>query len=521
MAERNLGKRQIFRLLILVGSMFYIIFRELNFPHPSIYMWFTAPIAVLLVDLFYVATIGAIQFSFHNFNLLRNLVWAFVVVAYAALLILHFPGFVSGDDIWAMNSLGRGVPISWLSFSYGMIYSAGWLLLGKFFSIALINIVLVSFISFLFIALTLRISNSYHLCISLALLALFLFLPITQSFVLFICRDSLWTLCQAAILLFVFFRLQAQRQSSFSLYQVVLISFVAIFLGDLRQEGKLACAVLLAGFGFYRIYSSRLMKISIFSAFIFGTIFYIFVPVFFEANSYTKTYQLTTFVNPLSEILSKTKLSQEELSVIEAVISVDGLIKDYTPLNIGPFHKKHMKNSFTDEQFAAFKRLNYKLFWTHLDLFLGNRIRMFWSSTNLTRSTESTFIFQDVLLPPLDPITPEDKSMWPAYSLKAEDSLAAQYYGYLQHLTRDTSDASRFFFASMLWPLFLCLGFFVAGSKARNLYSFAAFNFASRLPAIFLLAPGNLFKYYGSVFFGGWCLLVLSVFSLPIGNRDP
>lgn len=489
----------------LALSLISVTFGIIQFPHKTHFVYLSGAFAVFLSGIFFLCLRDSISYASKNFDRFKWITWILCGAVYAGLLILHYPGFISSDDITNFNIIGLGQPTAWQSLSYSFIGLSTKLLFHNLGSIALLNLLGMWLICFLLLTTIPRKQRAEFYFLGLARTLTVLFLPISQSIFLFVSRDSLYTTLLVGLICYLISRRIKNEPGNLNGKEIFLIATALVLLGDMRQEGKLLICVFFLLSWILKVFERVALK----KLFVFtlggGAIYYILLPYSMGISAYSQAYQLTAYVNPLSEIIRQVEIPQNDLARIDAVISLKSLDKNYSKYDIGPFHNGGMK-TFSDKEFSEFKSTARKIFFTHLDLFFKNRFNMFLGTANIRFANP---IFDDSLFPAPGSGTAENQEIWPQYKIKIPSFFQTWHFNKLRYDIYTNNPFVRFLLSSWLFPMMLLIGMAFYYLKRRPIVAFTSMLLLCRVPVIFLLAPANYYKYYGSIFLGGWLIIIL------------
>ena len=228
-------------------------------------------------------------------------------------------------------------------------------------------------------------------------------------------------------------------------------------------------------------------------------VYYIAAARYFGIDSYGHSYEVSAYVQPLSQIFHDKKtsiLSESEIADIDAVLDTKMLSDKFNPLDIDPYHSGAFKQSATEIQWVKFKKVSLKLIFNNLDLFFQSRIYLFKNMLNIGLS--HLVFSDDVTVNQF-----ERNSIWltklgiDRSSLK-RSSAAVAYVDFLYFSTASQNLLAAAV-STFVLPLLLVLGCLLLFSSIPSLFTLAVI-FSLRLPILFLLAPASYIQYIYSIF---------------------
>lgn len=429
--------------------------------------------------------------------------WSFICAFYACLFFLHLPGLVSFDELYPLRSLMEGRVHNWAGLSGSLLVQSSYLIFGRMLSTGWMQLFFLWGIAYLLLAQVPQRWGRVERGTAFVLAAVFLCQPLTQAIVLYLDRDSLFSLL--ALLFCLLLYSQKQFFSSRRL-EILLLAGLLLFLGDLRKEAKVMVVAFTVCFGLSPVFSRR-EKLTLATALVVGAILYYgLVPWALGVRSYSPTYQIASYLKPLQSVVNKKGVDAfppAESRAVAKVMNLEQLARPFPPFAASE-RDGLVKDDFTQEDFGAFRVAALRWIVSEPRLFLRDRTALFWATTNFaspapvfanmtTFETEPNFsLYQKVFVLPVG---------------KSEGNVARAHGEWLERVLIEPT-LPRMIFFSLLPPLAFLLVipcFF----RRHILLSLLSLLVLSRVPALFLLAPANSFKYYGLVWLSGWVFLFL------------
>lgn len=416
-----------------------------------------------------------------------------VLVFYIILYILYFPGFLGSDDLNMTKTVMNGRAWEWQSLSYSFLSAAGILILGQFGFLPFLAISYYSYLSLKMFTLldVLKVKPIYKKAVALIFVTLSLH-PFMQGMLLTYARDVIYSLMLTHLSMMLY------AKNSWSTKDLAWLAVFLVFFADLRQESLIYLIAVPVVLGFSKIINVKQLKIySLFTILAVVLYFYI-APKVYETKSYNSNYQVTAYVHPLSHLLNKNGkefYDKQDLEDVNRVFSVEKLIENYTPLDIGPFHSGGYNQNVNEEDWAKFKvAAQNMMLRSKLDLF-KSRVILFMCTLNVCYEYGGVPFF-DIFRDSPELVEPVLTQM----------SRSAESYRLTESLQKYFNAIQDFYTWTGFWKvvntLLLPLLFILWGLLLFNRfpqYFRASIVVAARLPAIFLLAPANYYKYVFSI----------------------
>ncbi|HRO66480.1 MAG TPA: hypothetical protein PL182_02835, partial [Pseudobdellovibrionaceae bacterium] len=309
--------------------------------------------------------------SFKEFPSSVRWTTALILTWQAFQLFLHFPGLISSDDVNLWESLRQShVPSAWHSLTYSFV-THGWAwITGGPYHLSFLNFALFGFLLFLvFRTFPSKISGW-----TLLGLTVIFAMPQSSALVLFQNRDSLNSLL--VLWLFLGFLAPATPAKKDPWFHPWTLMSLSLVLGDLRQEGKLLLVLtpLILWWEQKSPLSSLAKRAAVLA--MAAVVLYGLPSKVLHLDPYTSTYQSTLLLNPLGHIFQTRgteAATPEEIQKIEKLVLISDLIKNHTPLDIGPFHGGNVRN-LPPEEFKEAESAIFAVFRKNADLVLENRL---------------------------------------------------------------------------------------------------------------------------------------------------
>lgn len=441
-------------------------------------------------------------------------VFIFAAVFLALLTFIHWPGFVSTDDLFLLKELSKGRPSAWHSFSYSTITSGLLYLGGQPFLQSIFNFIL--FLQGLGVLLS--VTKWHWKTVSLWLLLIVLSFPQTAQLVLLQNRDATYSLL---LMLFIFHLIAVKYTRMPKLrpraWELILL---AVILGDLRQEGKII--VLLAPFLLYLFFRPRIhylffyfigcIGLSVLLQWSVSTLYPGFSP-------YAPAYKVTAFLNPISYIINRIgvdSLTPETRADIDRVVTLDSITKFPNPYDIDAFHNGGLRFPIAPEQFAKFQAASLQIIWQHWDLYLENRWlilkRLFLLEPQTGLAADALRDLPNTsILETLEKLKATGKS--PNYTPAQQVTLR-----WMDFITGGLPLPLHILLSSCLGSI-LALLFLVLNTKRNPYFASLAALILVRSFVVLALAPAAYFKYVSSTWVIG-LLLTLVYWNIRSQNRD-
>lgn len=302
-----------------------------------------------------------------------------VFMCYLVCCWVFNPGFVGIDDLFSLSELTKGNAWGWSSLTYSFFLTTGVMVWGSLGFPIVVNIFLFNYLSFktFTILSQTKLNQSFKVGLGLFLTVLLLH-PINQGFLLFHSRDVLFSLLLIS-LGFMFFK-------KTTITSVFAITFLALIIGDLRQEAKIYLILVPVSLLVIQKWKWLHFKIYTSIALVLGFFYYVSLPKYLDVSSYSYMYQTTAYILPLSQIFHDNAVdsfSEEQLRNIDAVVSVEALVKYFNPTDIDTFHHGGVRTDIDFEKMKKFKSTSHELFWKFKESVLSNRIYLAKSMLNL------------------------------------------------------------------------------------------------------------------------------------------
>lgn len=344
-------------------------------------------------------------------------------------------------------------------------------------------------------------------------LLLFYFLllaaPLNAVLVLWINRDTFFTLLHVACALYFFFLVFDLRASGRKALrgEVTILSLLTVLTAQVRMESLILLLVVPTLF-FLLVKdhaNSRRLGVAMVAVVIPLTL--LALPTY-RSPDLSRSYSITTVVNPLSFFLVREYRSEDkdaDRAAIDAVIDYNLLRSAQNDYEIDAFHLGGARPNPTDEELKAFFRTHYKIVWDNLGLFLENRLRLLVGIMGVPRRT---YFYQDGLSQPQEFLRTRREALG---IQKAPLSPALQRWTATYLTASLRLPEPFFFFVSTAWiALFLCLAA-LAGFRQIPVTAATAAIILCRLPGLFLLSPAAHFKYVYSLYFFGFLVVPLAL----------
>ncbi len=411
------------------------------------------------------------------------------VLTYFGLGLILYPGFIGNDDLFLALHVQKGMPSGWHSFSYSVFLTFCLGIFQSFFA----NTVVVLILFLGIISKVIRIIedglDKKYQKISLVALTILLVNPLLLSQIFFQCRDTLFSLTLVYLTLYFF------RKTNFSWWEVCVISFLSVMMGDLRQEAKFLPIIIPVLMFVCHLWNQAQVRVSAVTTIFFAGFFYGFAPWYFDYGSYSKAYQSTSMILPLSKIYhvyGKERISPVINEKINRVLDIEKLEKYYSPVDIDPFHNGAFNYSATDSDWVEFKDTARGLIFENWGLFLEGRFELLKSMLN---GGVPQLIFTDY-----------SDSNEVAYQKVPREWIGQSHFPDLRFEIRSglhsLLESSGFWIRLLLFgcsiPI-LFLIFCVFKYKRIGIIGVVAWLVFFRLPIIFLIAPASYLKYISSV----------------------
>lgn len=425
----------------------------------------------------------------------KSLKYSFVAVLafYIILYILFFPGFLGSDDLNMTRTVMNGRAWEWQSLSYSFLSAAGIMMFGQFGFLPLLAIAYYSYLSLKMLTLldALKVKLIYKKIVALVFVLLSLH-PYMQGMLLTYARDVVYSL------MLIHLSLMLYGKNNWSTKDLAWLAGFLVFFADLRQESFIYLVAVPAVLGFSKVLNFKQLKIySLFTTIAVVLYFYI-APKVYETHSYNSNYQVTAYVHPLSHVLNKNGrefYNKQDLEAIDRVFSVQKLIENYTPLDIGPFHSGGYNQNVNEEQWADFKvAAKNVMLQSKFDIF-KSRVILFMCTLNVCYENGGVPFF-DIFRDSPEQVEPTLQLMSKTAESYTSSENLQKYFNLIQDFYTWTG------FWRVLNTLVLPMLFILWGILLFNRfpqYFRASVVVAARLPAIFLLAPANYYKYVFSI----------------------
>ena len=453
-----------------------------------------------LLAYFFLFTVPFVSFYFYAiFSRIISrpirLIWLAQALIYIFLFILVFPGFISFDDLTLAAAVSDGAPSGWHSLTYSFLASSGYILFGGFGLTGAINLLLFLLISLkIYLAVSeSQLKKSHKLYLALLVLLLTLH-PLNQSQIFYSCRDTVFSLLVFLLGLHYLF-----MKKMWTYGGIIIFVMALVLLGDLKQEAKLYLVLFPMIFYFLKKWNYRQLMFYGFVISVFGYGYYQVTYDFFRVKSYSRSYEVTAYVLPLSQIFHDkmpSEIPEEHYKNIDAVLAVNLLRSKFNPIDIDPFHAGAFNRNASEAEWQSFKKSAKELIIENPALFLKNRIYLFQSMLHIGHVP---LVISDSFRGQLSVgLTAAFERLKIDKSTIHTSPLSSLYRKALYFLTAAANPLSVII-STFLPPLFLLIGclFFVRFSP--SLVAFA-FLFAARIPILFLLAPASYTKYIYPLF---------------------
>ena len=458
-----------------------------------------------------------LEHALNRFSRSQWVAWLAVILGLGLVLSIHAPGLSSWDDRHIANALAEGKVDGWMSFIYSITRQALFFTVRDIFATGILQYLLVIFMAWRLLALAPTTSRLKH-ALFCAMIVVVLLAPVTQLVMLTLTRDSLYSLLLTSFLLWMVTR----PQVAFSWREMTVLSLALVALGDLRLESRIFLVLLPLLAKVLRVFVWRDVRRYAMTALPLATLAYWGCPPLFGYETADLRYQLTTYVNPLSNILfneGEQVLTHAQFNTIDRVISVKKMISAYTPYEIEPFHQGATRADFSLSDWHHFQSTALALFWSHRRTFLSNRVRMMRALLNVEQSSS--------LLPYDELHTHSNTAFAPGqaffkYADKPDwQPLAYLYFGLYNDFFYDAGEAFTYLCFNLTVPLLLLLLFCFLRRKHPS-FALVSLLVMARLGVVFVTVPANHFSYVASVWLVGWILfLVWLMRSGPVMTQDP
>jgi hypothetical protein len=417
----------------------------------------------------------------------------FVLAAYLVLYFLYFPGFMGSDDVNMTKTVMNGRAWEWQSLSYSFLTAAGVLIFGQFGFLPLLAIGYFGYLSIKMLSIIdeLKTKPIYKKITGIVFVLLSLH-PFMQGMLLTYTRDIVYSLMLTHLSIMLY------AKTNWSAKDLAWLSGFLVFFADLRQESLLYLIVVPLVLGLAKILNFQQLKVYfLFTATAIFLYFYV-APKVYETQSYNANYEVTAYVHPLSYVLhnnGKESYDPQDIAAIDRVFSVEKLIKNYTPLDIGPFHSGGFNQNTNEEDWKKFKIAAQNIILQSKLQILNSRFKLFMCTLNLCEQGGG-IPFYDVFRDSPQQVQPILVLMMKSvYDYKLNET-SQSYFNAIQDFYTWTG-VWRFFNNLSVPLLFIIFGLLLFNRYPE--YFRASAVVAARLPAVFLLAPASYFKYIFSI----------------------
>lgn len=416
-----------------------------------------------------------------------------VLAFYIVLYILFFPGFLGSDDVNMTKTVLNGRAWEWQSLSYSFLSAAGIMIFGQFGFLPFLAVAYFSYLSLKMLTIVdaLKINPIYKKVMALVFVLLSLH-PFMQGMLLSYTRDVIYSLMLTHLSLMLY------AKNNWSTKDLAWLAGFLVFFADLRQESLIYLFVVPVLLGFSKVLNLKQLKIYSLFTTIAAVLYFYIAPKIYETHSYNSNYQVTAYVHPLSHVLHKNGrefYNKQDLEAIDRVFSVEKLIQNYTPLDIGPFHSGGFNQNSNEEEWANFKvAARNVMMQSKLDIF-KSRVILFMCTLNVCLENGGVPFF-DVFRDSPGQVEPTLKLM----------SKSGESYKLSENLEKYFHAIQGFYSWGGFWKavnnLALPLLFILWGLLLFNRFPHffrASVVVVARLPIVFLLAPANYYKYVFSI----------------------
>lgn len=408
----------------------------------------------------------------------------------ASLWLLDFPtGFFDVDIANCFQAVLLGIWSPWFSYTYGAWIELAWKMTHSIFPVMYLQLGLFTLASLWLLWKIRDLPKRYSW-----LFLVFVFMsPMHVSQILAFLRDSTFS-AMIPILLILLFDLNYHYDSKHVWWKMAITALVGGIASSIRFDALFIIpGIIIILFWKFELPIKKKLFFTVLLL-IFTGAFNLGLKASPKAYQGTKDYQLTSFVHPLSVAAHDGRLTPEQESAIDAIISVDALRKLFDPVQIRPYHESGPK-AFNDEQWNNLIHQLPDIFWNNLGVILFSRYEMMLGNFGLkyflyTRLSGSVGDDKRAAenLKTMGLENPPTQGLFKSYYLRTEG------WAYSEPLIKSIFYGALPFF-------FLC--FLILRTFRKN--PIAAYLLVLcwiRLPVIFLLAPGAHMKYVYPFYIG-------------------
>ncbi|MFC5446859.1 hypothetical protein [Paenibacillus aestuarii] len=435
----------------------------------------------------------------------RNFIFHLVPLIVA--LIFAWPGIFVWDEFGTYDYASRFILDNWQSYLTVYYYIINLYIFPSVGTIVLVNIVIFSLVSSWIIThLTISLSNIKLRWLLFLFTGIGFLSPAILFSLLMTYRSSM--IASFELLLCGLLYLLARKKIQINLPKLILICLLTVILSVWRKEGIYHLILVpLFLLVFFRHYLNRKTLVCFFIA-VLGGYFILDVAYSHFTNQQNTTmdtmrYELTAYMNPLSNILADKNASIDATAIVtfNKVIDVEKTKQLSYHYESPSFWDGGVREKFTSSDLRAFKRAYWKTVWANKDIFVSARLRTMLGASGFSIKgyypSSSIYNYLSGI-----------KSREGDFS---RDTVLTQKLNYPINLWLDSKIVSYLEFSKkhliVFWnftPLLLILlVIFIRTFSFKNPLVWINTIVLARIPVLFVLEPGSYFMYYYPMYLSG------------------
>ncbi len=518
------------KLEVIISSIIALIFGGLSFfterffrngEPQQIFTYYSSKV-LLVIFVFFVALflwrfVSRYRNKENRFYRLWGKYLLYFMIPYLLFLIVVWPGIFIWDEFWVYECATKFMLDNWQSYLSVYHYLISLYIFPSMGSIVLLQVLFMSFVSswvFTKIQTEFEVETRWK-WVYWCFYAVYMLSPAITIYVYVTFRSSPLAILELWLSGLLFFSLKETKISNGTL---CLIAFLTLILSVWRQEGIYHLVVVpLFLLVFVRSLNKR--KIIYFSmALVIG--YLVTVPLYStlaNQKSISLRYQLTTYMNPLSNILvnKDAKIEASSLEVIDKVIDIEKVKASAYIYEVPSYWNGGVRDGFTQTQFNDFKKEFWRIVLDNKDIYLATRVQTMLAASGLSMkgylpSDSVTSFFNDK----------QGAAEMVAVALQRELNQPI-------HLSLRTISNHFLEFSlehrAVLWnfiPLvLLLLLIFIRKAHIYSPLSWVLALLLLRLPILFVFEPGSYYMYYYPMIPAGAFFILIYVLQLAVRDR--
>lgn len=436
-------------------------------------------------------------------------------------LIIAWPGYFVWDEFWVYECASRFILDNWQAYFTVYYYLIHLYIFPSIGTIVLFQILLFSFVcSWVLTKIDFSYTIKYRWVNGLFFLLLLLSPAImVNAFMTY--RSSPIAVLELWLCALLFFSAREQKITNRKLWTIVVLT---VLLSVWRQEGIYhLVAVPLFLWCFLRQSGKKrwlAAAVIILTGYFVCTSLY---SVLMNQGAVAMRYQLTAYMNPLSNILANKDsiVDERSVAVFDKVIDVDKTKSLAYIYETPSFWEGAVREGFTKAQFKDFKGEFWKVALSNKDIFLAARIQTMLGASGLS---DKGYYPKDAIYTYLQDNSSQGERVKNTLDKKLNQPLNKSFRKVVYQLLNE-SLKYKIVFWNFIPILTFLLIIFIKEFNYRNALTWILFILLARIPILILLEPGSYFMYYYPMILSGVFFVFIYVVekinrTLLKGERD-